>query len=347
MPRASPLPAGIPRLLARRPHLIAAWLRWRNAYRCKRARVLGGAALVVALAVGMAAAAPTGGLLQRLAASPAVTFALSACLFGLSAVHRQARLRGEAATSWLAALPVAGSGRLRLALGLIVGLLAAVCFVGVAWAAGRITEPTASLLVLLTTAGALVGSLAGWRLQGRAAAGAPGWHYAMVRRARRRWATAPSLAPLSYWPVAQARIFSRPRTTSVVVLIVLLAIPSGSHDVPGQVAIAVAAGSITFFTLLALSAAAVRVAGDAARWLAPTTIRLRSFIAAYVWRVVLEQAAVLGVVIFLACAVDYPHALRAGMALSCTYLATSCAAASGACVWACRRVGLGTASRGC
>jgi hypothetical protein len=344
--RASSLPAGIPGLLARRPHLAAALLRWRNAYHFRRARVLCVAALIVALAAGLVAAPPTGPVLGWLAGNPPITFLISACLFGVAAVRRRARMQLEAATSWLAALPAPGSAVLRLVSKTLAGILAAACFVGIASVDGRMATGTAWGLVLVTAAGALVGTLVGWLLQGRAAKGSAHWQYAAVRRARRRWATAPSLSPLSCWPVAQGRIFSRPRTTSIVVLMVLLSIPSGRYDPPGQVAIAVAAGTITLFTLLMLSAAAVRVAGDAARWLAPAPIRLPSFIGAFVWRVVLKQAAMLAVVVFLACAVDYPRALRMGLALSVAYVVISCAAASVACAWACRQAGLGTARRG-
>ncbi len=346
MSRASSLPPGIPRLLARRPHLAAALLRWRNAYRFRRGRVLCVAALIVALTAALVAAPPTGRALRWLAGSPPVIFLISACLFGLVAARRQARIQLDAASSWLSALPASRSSVLRLVSRILAGLVAAACFVGLAWAGGRIGPDTARLLVVMMAAGALVGTLAGLRLQGRASKGVVGWQYAMVRRARRRWATAPSLSPLSCWPVAQGRVFSRPKTTAAIVLMVLLSIPSGRHDPPGQVVIAVAAGTITLFSLFTLSVAAVRVAADAARWLAPTPIRLRSFIGAFVWRVALKQTAVLAVVIFLACGVDYPRALRVGWVLAVAYVVISCLAASVACAWAGRQAGLGTVGRG-
>jgi hypothetical protein len=344
--RASSLPGGIPRLLARRPHLVAALLRWRNACRFRRGRALCIAALILGATLGLIIAPPTAPALQWLGARGPIAFLISACLFGLAAVRRRARMQAEAATSWLSALPVRDSAVLRLVSRALAGTLAAACFVGLARLGGRVATATAWGLIAMTVAGALVGTLVGWRLQGRAARGSAGWRYATVRRARRRWATAPSLWPLACWPAAQGRVFSRPKTTSVVVLMVLLSIPSGQYDPPGQVAIAIAAGTITLFTLFTLSVAAVRVAGDAARWLAPTSVRLRRFIAAFIWRVALKQTAVLAVVIFLACAVDYPRALRVGWLVSVAYVAISCAAAAAACVWACRQVGLGTRSRG-
>ena len=326
--------------------MAAALLRSRNAYHLRRGRLCSIAALAVVAVVAMLVAPPTGPVLAWLAGSPFIVFAVSACLFGLSAVRRQARLQADAASSWLAALPVTGSPLLRLLLGTGARLAPVVILVGLAWVAGRVTTAVAALLALVTAAGTVIGTLAGLRLLGGAARGSPGWHYASVRRARRRWATAPSLAPLSCWPVAQARIFSRPKMTSRVVLVALLSIPAGRYDVPGQVAIAVAAGGITLMTLVSLSAAAVRVAGDAARWLAPTTVRLRSFVGAFVWRVAMKQAAMLASLIFLACAVDYPRALRVGAGVAVAFLALSCAVCSAACIWACRQAGLGAARRG-
>ncbi|MBW4051857.1 MAG: hypothetical protein HIU85_10400 [Proteobacteria bacterium] len=344
MSQPGSLPANVPRRLSRRPHLAAALLRWRNAFRLRRARTLGIGALCAALVAVVLAVPPTGAILQWFGASPIITFAVSACLFGLSAVRRQERMRSDAAISWLAALPVPSSSVLRLVLAAAIRLLAAIAAVGLAWIVGWLAAAAAVRLVYVVAAGALTGTLAGSPLSGGAATGSPGWHYASVRRARPHWATAPSLVPLSYWPVAQGRIFSRPRTSRVM-LFALLAIPAGRRD-PGEVAIAVAAGCLTVFTLLSLSTAAVRAAGDAARWLAPTTIRRRTFVAAFIWQVAVKQAAVLAVVILLSCAVDYPQALRVGSAIASAYLAISCAAIGVACVRACHRVGLGAAGRG-
>ena len=336
------LPANMARRLARRPHLAAQLLRWRNAYRLGRLRWIAAAALSVTGALALLATPPATPVLEWLAASPLVTLAISACLFGMSAVQRQERIRSDAATSWLAALPVPGSSILRLVLGAVLRLLPVTIFVGLAWVIGAAAPPAALRLALVTAAGAVLGTAVGGPLSGGGARAA-GWHYATVRRARPRWATAPSLAPLSYWPVAQGRIFSRP-SASRVVLLAMLAVPAGRTD-PGQVALAVAAGCITVFTLVALSTAAARAAGDAARWLAPTTIRMRAFIGAYLWRAAVKQAAVLAVVLLLACAVDYPRALRVGSAIAAAYLAISCALVATACARACRRVGLGAAGR--
>jgi hypothetical protein len=336
----------MPRGLACRPHLAAALLRWRNTYRLRRTWFLSAVALALGLVIALLAAPPTGRVLAWLAGSPVVAFAISAGLFGVSAARRQARIQADAASSWLSALPTASSSLLRLLAGTAAQLLAVVVFVGLALAVGRVTAAAASQLVLATAIGTMAGTLGGLRLVGRTGAASPGWHHASVRRARRQWASAPSLAPLSYWPLAQGRLFSRPKVTSRVVLLVLLSIPAGRYNVPGQVAIAAAAGCITLLTLLSLSAAAVATAGEAARWLAPTTIRLWRFIGAFAWRAVAKQAAVLAVVIFLACAVDYSQVLRIGVKAAVAFLLASCLASSAAGIWACRQVGLGAARRG-
>jgi hypothetical protein len=326
--------------------MAAALLRWRNVCHLRPARALGAAAFGLALLVGLLSAPPAGRALQWLALNPILVFAVSTGLFGLSAVRRQARIEADATSSWLSPLPVASSSVLRLVLGTAAWLLGLAILVVLACVVGRITAAMASVLLLATAAGTVAGTLGGVRLIGRATEGSPGWHYATVRRARRRWATAPSLAPLSYWPTAQGRFFGRPKMTSRVVLVALLSIPAGLHDVAGQVAIAVAAGCMTCVMLLSLSAATVRVAGDAARWLAPTPIRLPTFVGAFIWRVVTKQAVILAIVIFLAFAVDYRQALRVGMKVALVFLAISCMASTAACVWGCRQVGLGAARRG-
>jgi hypothetical protein len=300
--------------------------------------------LVIVLLLAMLETAPAAAVLRWLAASPLVTFAISACLFGLSTARRQERLHAEAGTSWLAALPVPDGSILRLISAVVPRLLAMLLVVCVARWVGAIAGAGAMRLTLAAAAGALAGTVAGVPLSGGGRRGDAGWHYAPVRRARPGWAAAPSLMPLSYWPTAQGRMFSRP-SISRVMLFAMLAVPAGRTD-PGQVAIAVAAGCITAFTLLALSAAASRTAVEAARWLAPTTVGAGAFLGAYLWRVAVKQLWVLAIFLLLACAVDYPQALRVGGALAAAYFAISSVIVVVACLRACRQMGLGTAGRG-
>jgi hypothetical protein len=213
------------------------------------------------------------------------------------------------------------------------------------WLGGVIDRGDFSRLAVATVAGALVGLLAGWRLP-RAGIGAPGFHSAIVRRPRARWASAPSLSPLGNWPAAQGRIFSRPKRMAPMLIIAMMAIPSGLHSAPGQVALAVAGVCMALFSVLSLTAAAVRVAFGAARWLAPTTVGRWRFTAALIWRVVLTQILALAVLLLLTSTI-YPHgALAVGVPVAALGLCASLAIAVLAAAWACRRVGLGASDRG-
>jgi hypothetical protein len=337
------LPAGIPRWAARRAHVAAALLRGWNAYRRHGKLLLLSALLVMAAACGLAAVPQVDLILGWLGRNVFVTFILAVCLFGLSTIRRRERAAVAAASSWLAALPVPSSVSLDVMAGTGARLLLVILFAALASLLGRLDADAAWRLALAVCAGAAGGSLAGWRLRLGADDGAPGFHYATVRRARRRWAAAPTLLPLAYWPAAQGRIFSRPKMMSRVAFISLMTLPLGT---PGQVALAIVAAAIATFSIASLSLAAIRVAFAAARWLAPTTLRRGRFTAAIVWRVLLRQALSMAAMVFLACAIDLPQALRLGVALASGFLGVSLAVAAVACGCACLCVGLGAVSRG-
>ena len=338
----SSLPPGIPRWAARRPYLAVALLRWLNVCRSRGALTLLIALIGLATACGLAEIPQTGWVLGWLGRNGLVTFVIAVCLFGLSVIRRRERAEQEAANSWLAALPAASSVSVRVIAGSCARLLLVIFVAGLAFLLRRLDATAASRLVLATFGGAILGSLAGWRLR-RGNEGTPGFHYATARRARARWATAPTLLPLSYWPAAQGRIFSRPKVISRGAFVVLMTLPLGT---PGQVALAIAAAAIALFSISSLSLAAIRVAFDAARWLAPTTLSRGRFATAIVSRVILTQALSVGVMVFLACAISVPQALRLGGAWAIDLLVGSLALAALGCGWACHRVGLGAASRG-
>jgi len=338
----SPLPPGVPRWMARRPHVAAALLRWRNVYRRSRARTLLIVILAFAAACGLAEVPQTGTVLDWLGRNVVVTFVLAVCLFALSVNRRRERAAVAAASSWLTALPAGASVSLRVMSRTAAWLLLVIFFAALTFLLGRLEAAAAWRLALAALGGAVFGSLAGWRLR-RRSDGAPAFHHAIVRRVRARWATAPSLLPLSYWPAAQGRIFGRPKVLSRVAFMTLMALPLGT---PGQVALAMAAASIAVFSMASLSLAAIRVAFEAARWLAPTTLRRARFTVAMVWRVLLTQALSMAVIVFLACAIDLSRALRLGLALGVDSLVASLAVAAVACACACHRVGLGAVSRG-
>jgi hypothetical protein len=247
--------------------------------------------------------------------------------------------------SWLASLPVRSPARGRVVIGTAVRLAIIVTLTALMWLFGAIDRSALSRLAFVEAGGAIAGLLAGWRLP-RAGIGAPGFHYAIVRRTRPRWASAPALTPLGNWPAAQGRIFSRPKRTAPVLLLAMMAIPAGPHGAPGQVALAVAGACMALFGLLALSAAPVRVASEAARWLAPTIIGRWRFAAALIWRVALTQAMMLAVLILLASVVDVSRTLAVGVPLAAAYLGASLALAGMASLQASRRAGLGAAGRG-
>lgn len=345
MQEMSSLPAGVPRWAAAHPYLAGRLLAWRNTWRSRRGRTLLATALVL-MAVGIVAIIPpTGPVLGWLGDNWAVTFVIAACAFALSTARRRQRASLEVTTSWLAPLPTGSSLRIRALMGTAGCLAAVVAFAVLLRVVGVIDRFAFPRLALAVVAGAIVGLLAGWRLP-RAGIGAPGFHYAIVRRTRARWASAPALAPLANWPAAQGRVFSRPKKAAPVVLIVMMSIPAGAHGAPGQVALAAAGGCMALYSLLSLSMAAVRVASAAARWLAPTIVGRWRFTVALVWRVALTQAMMLTVSILLAGAVALPRTLSVGLPLAVAYLATSVGVAFVTAFQASRRVGLGASSRG-
>lgn len=323
--------------------MLAAALRWKNAYRLKGARTLLIVLLPLAAACGLAEIPGTGLVLDWLGQNVIVTALVATCLFVLSTTRLKERAVAAAAHSWLTPLPAVTSVSLTVMGGTAVRVLLVIVFAALACALGRIDASTVSRLALATTGGAVLGSLAGRQLRRGADDGAPGYHYATVRGVRARWATRPSLLPLSYWPAAQGRIFSRPKVLSRVAFMALITLPLGT---PGQVALAMAAASMALVSVASLSLAAIRVSFDAARWLSPTTLRRMRFAAAMVWRVILTQALATAVMVFLACAIDLPKALRLGVGLGVGFLLVSLATATVACAWACRREGLGAAFRG-
>lgn len=332
----------MPRWMAARPHLAGRLLVWRNCLRYQRRRIVLTAALILGGIVVVAGLPPTGPSLEWLGRNWAVAFVIVTCVSTLATARRRQRAAIEAATSWLAALPVGRSVWLSVVAATAAGLGAIVGFAALMAIVGAIDRSAFLRLAIASAAGAIVGLLAGWRLQ-RAGIGAPGFHYAIVRRPRARWASAPALWPLANWPAAQGRIFSRPKRTAPALLFALMAIPMGS---PGQAALAVAGLCMALFGVFSLAAAAVRVAFGAARWLAPTALGRWRFTAALIWRVVLTQALALTVLILLAGAIDPRRAVALCVPLAAIYLCASLAVAVVAAFTACRRAGLGASGRG-
>jgi hypothetical protein len=332
----------MPRWMAAHPHLSSRLLAWTNAYRYRRWRTFFPALLVVVGVGVVAALPPTGPILRWLGRNWAVTFVIVMSGFTLSTARRRQHVAIAAATSWLASLPTGVPVRTQVVVGTAEWLAALVGFATLVWLAGAIGPSDLTRFALAATAGTAVGLLAGWRLP-RTGIGAPGFHYAVVRRVRARWASAPSLSPLGNWPAAQGRIFSRPKKTAPILLLAMMAIPMGS---PGQVALAVAGVCMALFSVLTLSVAAVRVAFHAARWLAPTTVGKWRFTAALIWRAVLIETLTLAVLILLTSAMSPSRALAVAAPLAALYLCASLTAVAVAAYGACRCTGLGAPGRG-
>jgi hypothetical protein len=335
----------MPRWMAAHPHLSSRLLAWANAYRYGRGQTLLAAVLVVAGLVIVAVLPPTGRILGWLGSNWAVTFVITTSVFALSTVRCRQRSSIAAATSWLASLPAGSPAWMQMVAAMAARLAGVVAFAALMWLLGVIGRGDLARLTVATVAGALVGLLAGWRLP-RAGVGAPGFHSAIVRRTRAHWASAPSLSPLGNWPAAQGRIFSRPKRMAPMLIIAMMAIPSGLHSAPGQVALAVAAVCMALFSVFSLTAAAVRVAFGAARWLAPTTLGRWRFTVTLIWRVVLTQTLALAVLLLLTSTIYLHAALAVGVPLAVLYLCASLAVAVLAASWACHRAGLGASGRG-
>ena len=247
----------MPRWMAAHPHLSSRLLAWTNAYRYRRWRTFFPALLfVVGLGV-VAVLPPTGPILGWLGRNWAVTFVIAASVFTLSTARRRQHASIAAATSWLASLPTGIPVRMQVVVGTAAWLAALVGFAALVWVVGAIDLSDFSRLALAATAGAAVGLLGGWRLP-RTGIGAPGFHYAIVRRAR---------AALGKRAVARRRSPTGRRRRAgssagrrkplPILLLAMMAIPMGS---PGQVALAVAGVCMALFSVLTLSVAAVRVA---------------------------------------------------------------------------------------
>lgn len=335
----------MPRWMAAHPHLSSRLLAWRNAYRYRAGRTWIALVLVVAGLVVVALLPPTGALLGWLGRNWAITFVIATCIFTLSTARLRQHASIAAPASWLASLPAASPQWLQVVSDTIGRLAAIVAFIALMGLVGVSDRSDLSRLAVATVAGAIVGLLAGWRLP-RAGIGAPGFHSAIVRRRRARWASAPSLSPLGNWPAAQGRIFSRPKRMAPMLIIPMMAIPAGLHAAPGQVALAVAAVCMALFSVFSLTVAAVRVAFGAARWLAPTTVGRWRFTVALIWRVGITQTLML-VVLLLLTSTIYPHGtLAVGVPVAALDLCGSLVVAVLAASWACHRVGLGASGRG-
>ena len=316
------------------PLLRVAGLRWANLVRRHRAVLLIAAILSLILCIWLVQQPLTARALRLLARHSIMGGLGVAVAFQTLVARRSERIYAERAHSWLAALPVSLLPGWRIMLISSLQLLLVVAGVTLLALGSGVPAGEARTLELACIVGASLGGLIGWA----GARGASGTRrhsrYATVRKIRERWSDAPALTPLSYWSVAQARAFARPKVAARFLAFVLLAIPMG---VSGAAALAVAAGAWLGLNLLMLSAAATRVAFQAAWWLAPTGLRSPRFAAAMAWRTLLHQAVTCALGALLIETTQPARAARRGLLLLLLYLASSSLVTLAVCVYASER----------
>lgn len=338
-----PLPPGPSRWLAgRQPALLVSALACGNALRRRRGRAVGVAALLIACCWGLAELRASAAVFGWLAAHGVVTGTIVASFFAFPRMRRRRRISVQAATEWLSALPLRSRALPPGWLSALVCWVALIALTGLAWVGGRIDAAAAAALVRASAGGAFAGVAAAAIASRALGLDAPGSGYAAVRPVRPEWARAPSLRPLSYWPVAQGRIFSRPKSLARVALLVLLCLPMGT---PGQAMIAIAAACMAVFTLASLSLASARVSFEAARWLAPSGVTGRRFVPALQWRALLKQLLGCIVLVLLVELIGPPGSMRVMIPACLAMLLASWTLTALCCALACRRAGLGSAIR--
>ena len=320
--RLTPL-ASLPRWFRSRPFLAAEVLRWSNIHR--RYRLLLPASIAFIVVVGVLLTARViGHALEVVAQYPVVPFALLGAAFAISAARRRARIHRSLVDSWLAPLSVRPSVLTRALFAPISQLLLLCAAIAVPTFAG-LTRGAALTLWMLIAAACIVGSGLGWlslsRHKGLTAH--PDFHYVAFRKPRPNWAQAPTLEPLSYWAVGQAKVFSKPKVAANAMLVVLLAVPMG---IPAQEALALAAGVWVLVYVGSLMLAGIRVPFAAARWLAVTTVGYLRFTASVTYRALLAQLWTWLCILFLIYADGLRPALRLGLPLAVSCLVLSCLA---------------------
>jgi hypothetical protein len=324
--------AGAPGWLLARPLLLVSWLSLANA--CRRRRWLLPAAGVLAVIACWLATRAQFGLALTSAADHWETAFVVLCVQAIiSTMRRRTGLHSGQQHSWLAALPVPASVGTRLALRSLAQLLALGVLLLIALTSGTISAASAGTLMLACAAAYAIGTLAGWFLWRVPVRRTPDSHYAVVRGVRPKWASAPSLEPLSYWPVAQISVLMKPKVTARVLIVLLLGLPMGIHA--GEaLGLAAAWLALLYFSVVTLTL--VRVAFTAARWLAPTSVDVRRFASSLGYRAILNQG-VTGAVVFL-CLLElrWERAAQGGLLLTGSFVIMSAALLAVASAWAFR-----------
>lgn len=300
-----------------RPYAAVAALRCVNVFR-RHTYLM--AACVVAVGGALWAAARFGTTIETAWAHWGLVAAVAFVWSCVGAHRRRARIAAEDAQSWLSPLPVPRSHFLRMTFAPGLQLLAIALLLAAAALAGPGTVVAVRLLLLVAVCSG-VGLLAGWLARQRPS-GVPNSHYVKVRYPRSRWATAPTLRPLSYWASGQASVFLKPKVIARAALPILLALPMGisANDALGTAALA-----IVVLSLMGHTVAALRVAFAASAWLSPTPVDRRRFAVAVGAAALIAQALTCVVVLFLASAVAPAALIRRLSAVAAVFLAESAA----------------------
>jgi hypothetical protein len=321
-----------PGWVRRRPLLLAGWLRLSN--RVRRMKYAWLVALLVLGALVWVITRPeAAATLAFLADRWFLGFLGAAIHAGSSVSRRKLRLQAEHENSWLAALPYRVSVPARIAFGFGVQLvLIAVLCAGIA-AASSAPWLDARAAWLGVLGGYVAGGLAGWFAHVFSPKNAVGVQYAIVRRVREKWAMAPKLHPLSYWPVAAARAAANPQVSMRTMLFALLALPMGTT---GAEAIAVGAAWMVAVYLVLSLVATVRTAFAAGWWLRPTPVESGRFTRTLVSRVLLIQTGVFVAAVLAVAAIGRPQIFYLTVSATIVWLPLYVAVAMVACAVALR-----------
>jgi len=316
----------MPRWLLARPYLHAGVLGWINRHR--RNRLLLPAIVIAMLAAGALLTLPAvGAVLEFLGQNPAIPFALVGAGTAVLTARRKTRVYQESSGSWLAPLAAPASVGERMLFPVTPQILLLMAIVAIPYLAGSLSRDGVTGLGIAVHTAYLVGFIVGWFSSHDKTSGVPDFHYVAIRKPRPNWATAPRLTPLSYWAVGQARVSAKPKITAKALIFVLLALPMGT---PGEKVIAIAAGTLVVWYLLALAVSAARVAVYAARWLSVTTVRYVSFTWTLGYGVLMAQLWTCVWVVFFTLMVSVSVALRVGstavecVAFTCVDLIVAC-----------------------
>lgn len=317
--------------------MLAGWMRFCNRMRRTKYAWLVGLAALAAF-VGMITRPEVAAVLE-FAADRWVLGALAAAIHASTSVsRRKRRLIAESESSWLAPLPYRVSVPARIAFGFILQLVAlAILCAGIA-AASPVSWIAARTAWLSLFGGYVAGALFGWFSKDVVPATAAGAQYAIVRRVREKWAVAPKLDPLSYWPVAWARVLNNPQVSSRTLFFVLLSLPMGTT---GAEALAIGAGWMVGLYVLLNLVATVRTAFAAGWWLAPTPVRFGPFARTLTYRAGLIQVSVFSIALIFLGGIGEPRLLYLSLAASVAWLLLYSAVAFLACAIATRPAGHG------